>query len=488
MSQVPYFRTPCLVAALGGLSLAAAGCDPAGLDPSSEVHGTAFKTTIFLPPGSSPLVQTWMGHTVEAWVPDASGFRTFSGAIDSTGQFRIASVPPGPYWLVFRDEMSTGSADAKVLVWTEARELDLGYQERSPELQNETVPVGGSITGLSPAEADDYIYLTPASGSWSSSWGPRPLGTEQVVIDLGTPALRVRPGVSLTAKQWRRSHLGSLTASAIVKHGSVVAEAGTSATPNIALADPPARQLDLQVDHGEFIRQLVSTPPSGATAKMYLDFTLLAGPAVDDTLGRSQIVLRLGGAVQEAQNPSTSAIGYGDPYSTDWARGYELRYGAYYPCTAQDSGSGCGGTVYVRGPLSELASGTVRPRLSRPQALAIDGKDAMTVGDAVGQSPTVRWQAPASGEVSTYMLSLIHLVPPVNGSLSEESVGLFITPKNEVTVLPGVLQPGERYYFKLRALGGLDTDAAVAPVRASLRQPPAEATVWSKPFTVTAAR
>ena len=76
---------------------------------------------------------------------------------------------------------------------------------------------------------------------------------------------------------------------------------------------------------------------------------------------------------------------------------------------------------------------------------------------------------------------------PQNGSHSEEPVGLFITPKSEVTVLPGVLQPGSRYYFKLRAVSGLDTDPATAPVRAWLRQTPGESTVWSQPFTVTAA-
>lgn len=485
MIRIPCYRAPCLVAALGGLGLAAVGCDPTGIDPSSEVHGTALKTTIFPQPGSPPLVQTWEGSTIEAWVPGATGYQTFSGALDSAGQFRIANVPPGPYWLVFRDEVTTLSESAKVFVWTEARELDLGYKEWSPELQDETVPLGGIITGLSPAELDDYIQLAPASGSWYTTWGPRPLGTEQVAITPPAP-LRVRPGVSVSAQQLRKSQQGSLTANTIVKHGEVVAVAGASSTPNIALRDPPARQLDLQVDHGEFLRQLGSTPPNGATVKMYLDFTLLAGPKVDEILGRSQTALRLSAAVQESQNPSLTAIRYGDPYPSDWARGYELRYGASYPCTAQDTGSGCGGNVYARGPLSELAAGTLRPRLSRPQGLAIDGKDAMTVGDEVGQSPTVRWQAPASGEVSTYLLSLIHLVPQKNNSPTEEPAGLFITSKNEVTVLPGVLQPGERYYFKLRALSGLDIDAAVAPVRASLRKTPAETTVRSQSFTVTA--
>jgi hypothetical protein len=208
---------------------------------------------------------------------------------------------------------------------------------------------------------------------------------------------------------------------------------------------------------------------------------------VDELLGRSQLALRLSSTVKDSQNPSQSAIRYGDPYPTDWARGYELRYGAYYPCIAKDTGRGCGSEVYVRGPLSELAAGTVRPRLSRPQALVIDGRDAMTV-DEVGQSPTVHWQAPASGEVSTYLLSLIQLVPQPSGSPIDEPAGLFITSKNEVTMLPGVLKPGSRYYFKLRALSGLDTDPTTAPVRASLRQTPGESTVWSPPFTVTAAR
>lgn len=488
MIRTPDIRAPRLVAALAGLGLAAVGCDPDGFDPMGEVHGTALKTTIFLQPGASPFLQTWPGHTVEAWVPSAAGYQTFSGTIDESGQFRIAKVPPGPYWLVFRDEQTTLSENAKVFVWTAARELDLGYEERSPDLQGETVPVGGRITGLSPVEAEDYIFLAPASGSWVTSWGPRPLGTEQVAINLPSPELRLRPGVSLSAQQWRRSQQGSLATSAIVKYGEVVAAAGASATPDIALADPPARQLDLQVEHSEFVRQLGSTPPSGATAKLGLDLTLLAGPAVDETLGRSQSALRLTGDVKESQNPSTSAIRYGDPYPPDWARGYELRYGGYYPCTAQDSGTRCGSQVYVRGPLSELASGTVRPRLSRPPALAIDGKDAMTVGDEVGQSPTVRWQAPASGAVSTYMLSLIHVVPPGSDGVAEQPVALFITTSTAVTVPPGLLQPGERYYFKLRALGGLDSDAAVAPMRAALHLPPAEATVWSRSFTVTAAR
>lgn len=486
MIYVPLFRASYLVAVLavlGGLGLSAAGC---GLDPSGEVHGTALRTTVYVQPGSPPQVSAWEGDIVEAWVPGPSGYTTFSGTIDSAGQFRIAGVPPGPYWLVFPNEASTSSEAAKMFVWTQARELDLSWQELGPELAGETVPAGGVITGLSPAEADDHIFLAPSSGSWAASWGPRPLGAEQATIEL-PGRHRVRPGVRLSAQQIRRSQQGSLTGDTIVKYGEVAVTQGASSTPNIALTDPPARQLGFQVDHGGFLRQLGPTPPSGVAVKRYLDFELLASSVENEGHSRLPSLVRLSSTVEDSQNPDTSVIRYGDPYPPDAPRIYELRYGAYYPCTAQDKESRCGSQVYVRGPLSELAAATVRPRLSRPQALSIDGNDAMTTTE-VGPNPTVRWQVPESGQVSTYVLTLIRIVPQPSGTPTEERAGMFITAKNEVTLLPGALKPGGRYYFKLRAFGGLGIDATVAPVRASLQNPPAESTIWSAPFTVNAVR
>lgn len=484
-------RIPCtspLVAALCGISLAAGGCDPTGLDPSGEVHGTALLTLVPPQPGSPPLVQSWEGRRIEAWFPSASGYETREGLVDSAGQFRISGVPAGPYWLVFPDDVTALLDKAKVFVWTEARELDLGYQTVLPESVPEALPLTSTFTGLSPVEVEDKLEIIPASRSWFVNWGPRPLGAEQATTPSPPARFYVRPGERISVEQWRTKQQGSLTASSIVKYGEgMVVTAGSSATLNVALTDPPARQLDLRVDHAEFVRQLGLNPPGGAPVRTTADFMLLTAPDLQgETLGRPEFALRLSGQFDQTQDPSMSGIRYSDPHRSDWTRIYELRYGASYPCTAQDTGRGCGGSIYARGPLSELATGTAQPRLSLPQGLAIDGRDAMTLEVESSQSPKVRWQAPVSGQVSAYLLSLIHLVP--SGSPDEEDAALFITTKNELTLPPGVLQPGERYYFKLRALGGLDIDATAAPRRASLRKPAAESATRTKPFTVTATR
>lgn len=485
MPLVPSRRVR-LSAALCGIGILMVGCNPDGAADRSGIRGTALITAPSLQAGEPAAVQSWQGRVIEAWVPSGSGYQTFVGLVDSAGEFRIDQVPPGPYWLVFPDEVTAIAGQAKVYVWTEARELDLGYQKQAPlEYPRETLPFGAVLTGLSPVQADDWVEVAPASGLCLLTERPRPLGTEQAGVRPLLDLCRVRPREPIVVRQWRERPSGPLTAATIVKAGAAEFPAAPGAPVPITLTDPPERQLDLRVEHAGFLRQLGLTAPSGTSTNVYFDLMLLTSADPTGAVqGRPEVALRLSGRVSETEGPSASGIRYGDPHPAGWARRYELRYSASHPCSGQASGSTCGGSLVARGPLSELAAGTVQPRVSRPQGLQLDGKDATAPDTEVGPDPTLRWQAPTSGPVSAYLLSLIRLVTDPDGSTREEAAGLFITPRTELTLLPGVLQPGGRYLFKLRALSGLDLDATTAPRRASLRQPPDETWLWSAAFRV----
>lgn len=487
------FRARPLATVLFGIGLAAGGCNPPSKTdaPSDEVRGTALITLMSREAGVPPRVQAWDGRLIWARVPSASGTDNRVGIVDGDGTFRIVGVPPGPYWLSFADAVTSLNQQAHVYVWTEARELDLGSQHQDAILLpgDESLPLGALVTGLSPVEADDQLHLTPSSGAWSLHLGPRPLGAEQVVVNPPPQFNRVRPRERVTAQQWRRSKQGGRTTDVIVRAGEGVVPAEVGMPLYVTLTEPPARQLDLRVDHAGFLRQLGLVIP-GTPTRQSSDFMLIAdADPTGATLDGQEAAVRLSvpDAPAQPNDPSASGLRYGDPYPEGWARRYELHYGAAFPCGGAAAASGCFTDLRVRGLLSELTAGTVQPRLSSPQSLTLDGQDAMTTAQTISASPTVRWQAPAHGQAAVYILSVLRLVAKPDGSTSEEDAGRFITKRTELTVLPEVLKPGERYAFELRALGGLALDATVAPRRVLHRPAPAESRLRSAPFTVAAA-
>jgi hypothetical protein len=105
-------------------------------------------------------------------------------------------------------------------------------------------------------------------------------------------------------------------------------------------------------------------------------------------------------------------------------------------------------------PVEELRTGTHVPRLTPPQAFKIDGKDGFT-DLSIKETPELTWDAPATGTARGYYVDIFKIA---DGPSFEFQARLRLK-ERKVTVPPGILISGSRYFMRLRAVNaGADVD------------------------------
>lgn len=435
----------------------------AGCSLPRDVHGTAIDTLGSAEDPDYQKQQVWW-QTIQALTPDGTEYKVLSADVDEDGKFFIAGVPGGPYWLSFPDDQTTPRGDAHIFVWTDASEFDLGRSgPRGSLLGTARLPMPTPLTGLLPVQQGDWIEAYATSQIWSSTWMlPTPDAIEATwPSDAGPIPLGDDPSDRIIVKQWRNSVIDGVSVQAAVRAGSRSAPVNLDQTLSFALSGSVPAALSASIDHGAFMNQL-----SGLAGPFDTSLTLLATIDPSDTpVGVEEKLLRISNVATPGGDPSASGVSYVDPYPASWSRRFELHYlnTKEYPVEGTSVRKSCNSGLIRFGTASELQRAPLRPILSLPQAVAIDGSPAMVARDRVALSPTITWQAPALGTVSFYVLRLVHLVEDLESEAPTIVAGSFLTPRTEVTIPPGVLQPGMRYYLELIAVTGLGSDALTAP-------------------------
>lgn len=450
---------------VGGLAICLLGCG----FPGQDVHGRAVHMRV-AEDGSGPTETTnWTGRTIEALSPSAGASGRLSAEVDAQGEFTIPEVPAGPFWLAFPDEVTAINGDSKIFVWTEARELDLGYNSvGSPFVATAYRHLPIEITGLLPTQEDDHMEVYPTSRHWSTYWGLTGAGADKTTWPAGSPIkLRESPGERLLVKQWRRTIQDGVISETTVRAGSVPVPDETTSSLSIPLADIATRTLDLRIDAAAFAAELAPLPrPSSG----WWGFALNAVALPKEPMSPSDRLLSAF-PKDPARDANLSGISYADPHPDSPMRRYVLSFmsGRTYAVPGDSTlRASCGTGLRLVGDASALANSTLRPRLSLPQALEIDGTSAMNDLANVSRSPTVRWQPPRLGQVSFYMLKLYRIAKLPDRGTPEISAGTFITTQTQITLPEGVLQPGVPHFLDLIAVSATDLDAKTAPRRASL--------------------
>jgi hypothetical protein len=456
-----HFRTSAWI---GGLALWLLGCG----SPTQDVHGRAVWTRVS-EDGTGPTeTASWSGRTIEALSPTASGYQRFSADTDARGEFSIPAVPGGPFWLALPDELTAIPGEGKLFAWTEARELDLSYTDIGLRPgESRRLPI--AVTNLSPAQAEDWMEAYSTANSWKLSWGLlTPLGSTETTWPRESPfTLRGHPSEQLVVKQWRKTIQDKVTVEATVRAGSIPSPDETATMLTIPLADAGPRTASVQVDEAAFTAELTPLPQP---ASGWWSFEIVATALPKEPLAPRRSLLRAS-AQFPARDADLSGLAYNDPYPASYSRLYTLSYigGRDYPVPGDTAlRASCGTGFRLVGDAGALTRDVLRPRLSLPQALEIDGQSAMQENAQVSSSPTIRWQSPRLGAVSFYMLRLVRIAKLPDRSTPENTVGNFLTTETELKIPEGVLKTGEQYFLELIAFSGSDIDATTAPRRAAL--------------------
>jgi hypothetical protein len=101
-------------------------------------------------------------------------------------------------------------------------------------------------------------------------------------------------------------------------------------------------------------------------------------------------------------------------------------------------------------------------QLSPPQHLRVNGQDA--TGDLidVGTMPTISWDLPQVGTATNYDLKIFELF--VSGIETRARIAVRIqTSETSVSLFPGVLQTGKRYYFRVSSISNAGPDFHQVP-------------------------
>ncbi|HEX8824351.1 MAG TPA: hypothetical protein VF794_30800 [Archangium sp.] len=155
-----------------------------------------------------------------------------------------------------------------------------------------------------------------------------------------------------------------------------------------------------------------------------------------------------------SRDPQTTLVrrfSYGNPY-TGWEPVGEFISSYSFTLTNHD-GSRIGRTseqFTVNGPLSELTSTAIRPRVSLPRDFKVDGVPAATPRLMGTTTPTVTWEPPTLGSVTSYTLQVLRLLDESN-TLTNVARIYTSSAARAVSLPPGLLTPGNTYALRLTA-------------------------------------
>lgn len=456
-------------ACISGLSIGLIG-GLLGCGQPEGVHGWAQETRRSAVEGGATKTTGWSNRTIEALTQEGSDYRHLSTQVDTQGEFFIADVPAGPFWLSMPDELTGDPDEGRMFAWTDARELDLNFTRiGTVDAMGSFAAVPITFTGLAAVETGDYMFTSSTGNTWTSSWGLTPPGGTSAQFPPGIKVrLRSEPGEQLIVKQWRQTiRDGLIFETALRAARAPVPDATTMLT--IPLTEAPQQALNLQVDSAAFMSELAPLWP--ATGGRW-NLNIFATGFPKEPLAPSEQLFTVSPRTA-GRDANFSGLAYHDTAPASYTRRYQLTFmgGRNYPVPNETVvQANCGTGFRLVGEVGTLAQGMVRPRISLPQGLVVDGQDAQTEGLRLSKTPTVRWRAPRIGQPAFYMLHVIRIATLPNRGTSTNTAARFVTTDAEVKIPEGVLLPGAQYFFEVIAFAGSDIDPKTAPRRASLQE------------------
>ncbi|HEX8439122.1 hypothetical protein [Archangium sp.] len=413
-------------------------------------------------------------------VPVGGSFETRPVIATGQGTFKFENVPPGPYYLKYRD---TG------YILTEHRELDLDeyFLGREGVTTVETrLPVTLSVDGLDPLTELLFLGLvTPNAGA---------SGIFEVdsSVSPGVTSLSDAPALyqsdygrqeSIDAAKGDRSYLfqSLLHASNGVDYMSVARaralsevtfrmDGGTSRVSGTLDVLPPRQvTIDWRRSSFELFRSAVHPlAVSLPTRSVRHNFHIMpaAGGLSKGWVGYSG-ELALGSIPASAQDVSFE-VEYGNPYPSTWGVMANVYHNYQLPLRLPGTTSGSVTAALIeQAELGRFLSGPVLARVSPPTLLQVDGLNAWEERDLASLTPVFTWAPPTLGTPDVYEVRILRLFtrPSDPTRTSNELVANFFTQGRRLQVPPGVLQSGQTYVVRIAAKVTPGVDLTRSPHR-----------------------
>jgi hypothetical protein len=442
--------------------------------PTGVVRGTRINT--FVTENGDVLQPDDMTRlTVAAHVPNGSGtYTTLAGVGGTDGTVSIAGVPAGYFWL----------QNDQNFIWTNASTVDMGYAKLGrPDLVFRTSPtwITFDLNGFSAWQNGDafewYVANTNAAvlntnnftvGAMTLNYVDLIERWSQYLTDAvkgdrayaGQLVAEVHSGKSI---QVLSKILGSLEVT--------VADGGTATITGTMTNVTKSSFLRANFRSSAFSQYRASVNPQAVNDSTYVLLGTLPGGSARGLVGYPAYLLtHLNANGPLVNDADLGDIAYGNPFPATWAP--VLQYAHYF--TLQYTAPGATNPiaayplVYVATTTLPTVTDALQPLIGPAALPQINGRDFFLNQTAVGQTPTISWQAPSAGTPTGYGITLYRLSP--NGADSKVEVLAYLwTDSNSVTLPPNLMSPGNTYtyLFRLRSFYDPGMDLKTAPYRQS---------------------
>jgi hypothetical protein len=460
------------------------GGTDAGQDPGSLPDGgTALVLTQFTAyynrKGIERVPRDFTASPVELITYDGGTPLTLQGTVVDPGRIRF-DVPPGTYLL-------KNSLDRYVV--TSSRSVDLGARRfgrpnrggNEVPLVDFTYPARLELSGLEPVPAapswsrlefnsmdlEDYgefelskpltagqTSVLDTDAGYGSDWGSIPRfdpaqGDTAWVLqvssgDAGTPAGAGLPWAFSSVV--RAAHLNPFS----FDGGAFSVQATLQPLP------PQEVAFDWRRDEFDALRiastsSVAGAPAPSPTASFHIYPVLQdARDGYIDISLSALLSFRIPG--RDAQTPLVRRFSYGNPYPSAWVPVGQF-INTYNFSVANHDGSRIVRTserFMVSAPVSQLVAAPIRPLISLPRNLRVDGTSALTGQRLATTTPLVTWEPPTLGSATGYSLHVMQ--PDETNFLATTVARIDMGPEQRsLRIPPGVLTSGSDSVLRLTA-------------------------------------
>ncbi len=411
---------------------------------------------------------------IAAWFPtaDGAGFEFRPGTGHSDGTFFIPDVQRTPYFL----QLGTS------YLWTSSRKHELS-ETRLGRPDVELLPSGTflelRLSGLTPWRNDnDLQFHAPGIGLGYFTTGcattPFPVQEGNAFISGTLEYTESMQGCGSTIGRFDASrgdvfyttHMESRVGPGSDALLQEVRQALVSKTlPEIApgtfqlsgtMAPLPIVRQPVDFRVTEFEAQARAIHPNARLTTNHLNIGTLPGYREFGTFISWPDLVTASDSTP-TQGDSLVTYEYGDPFPAAWSRfitanaSATVSYTAEMPDGSPSAPRTLSANVTTREPLRTGATHLLRPQISPPRDLKINGLSATTSLPGVGPSPLVTWMPPMLGTASRYMVRLHRFTATSTGGTSRFILATFNTVEPRLRVPPHLLTAGSTYALQVYA-------------------------------------
>jgi hypothetical protein len=451
--------------------------DPNSNKPPPENAVTGSKIDLYLSQRGEVRVPVGPDRLkVAALIPGAAGaFTTIEGTVKTDGSFTIPDVPAGTYYLRVDHKYLWSPDWFPTIHVTDQRRIDLadlcqGRPDVAVASRNQPTNLVIDATGLSPYQTGDALAVYSQGADlveedilWAAAGSLHPGDTRLFgfTIDigkLGFPNLidGSKGDTVLFAHLTDRSPemdepIRYQAIADVLAPAPFTQRDGQAANISGVFKDVSQRELTVTWNLAAFAALAEEASP-GSTVGSH-DIDVYADPAGPGRLlsGSFPALLLTGQVRTEEPRDQTFHLSYGNPFPASWQT--EAYFSTAFP-SAWDPDQ-VRSYAGVRMPLAAATEGPVTPPISPPRGLQVNGQPAQVAVSGIGLTPTISWEAPASGSARTYT---VFVEQKKAGSDDwDEAIDLH-TEGRSVTVPPGYLQAGLPTYFRVIAYTSYDRE------------------------------